>query len=206
MDPQWSETCWSTFKYFIILIVSTYYILCISWVIKCLIIIYARCRHEDRCSVIVPRLLFWNLPSIMAGEKCRLLNFGVLFQNIRNYDARDVNSKSQPRLLLLLLQVSLPYLVNMWLPHSSQIVFPGFCFWISLWKLHVLKIGTLKKMFVFLWCFVLFLLSASLFLFLCASFLLSRLIMVMIYFLSSVAKMKVLFSFKTCLFPSPLYC
>jgi len=27
--------CWSTFKYFIILIVSTYYILYISWIIKC---------------------------------------------------------------------------------------------------------------------------------------------------------------------------
>ena len=37
MDPLWSETCWSTFKYFIILIVSTYYILCICWVINCLI-------------------------------------------------------------------------------------------------------------------------------------------------------------------------
>jgi hypothetical protein len=33
MDPMWSETCWGTFKYFIILIVSTYYILCISWII-----------------------------------------------------------------------------------------------------------------------------------------------------------------------------
>ena len=30
MDPLWSETCWSTFKYFIILIVFTFYILCIS--------------------------------------------------------------------------------------------------------------------------------------------------------------------------------
>jgi len=40
MDPLWFETCWSTFKYFIILIVSTYYILCISWIIKCLI-----CSH-----------------------------------------------------------------------------------------------------------------------------------------------------------------
>jgi hypothetical protein len=30
------QSCWSTFKYFIILIVSTYYILCISWIIKCL--------------------------------------------------------------------------------------------------------------------------------------------------------------------------
>jgi len=28
--------CWGTFKYFIILIVSTYYILCISWILKCL--------------------------------------------------------------------------------------------------------------------------------------------------------------------------
>ena len=26
-----------------------YYILCISWIIKCLIIIDARCRHEDDC-------------------------------------------------------------------------------------------------------------------------------------------------------------
>jgi len=37
MDPLWSETCWSTFKYFRILFVSTYYILFISWIIKCLI-------------------------------------------------------------------------------------------------------------------------------------------------------------------------
>ena len=34
--PVWSETCWSTFKYFIILILSINYILCISWIIKCL--------------------------------------------------------------------------------------------------------------------------------------------------------------------------
>jgi len=38
MDRLWSETCWNTFKYFIILIVSTYYILCISWIIKCLML------------------------------------------------------------------------------------------------------------------------------------------------------------------------
>ena len=30
-----------------ILIISTYYILCISWIIKCLILIDARCKHED---------------------------------------------------------------------------------------------------------------------------------------------------------------
>ena len=34
MDPLWSETCWSNFKYFIIiLIVSTN--VCICWIIKC---------------------------------------------------------------------------------------------------------------------------------------------------------------------------
>jgi len=38
MDPLWSETCWSALKYIIILIVSTYYILCISWIIKCKIL------------------------------------------------------------------------------------------------------------------------------------------------------------------------
>jgi len=36
MEPLWAETCWSTFKYFIILVVSTYYVLCISWIINCL--------------------------------------------------------------------------------------------------------------------------------------------------------------------------
>jgi len=40
MDPLWPETCWNTFKYFIISIVSTYYILCISWTVKCLILIF----------------------------------------------------------------------------------------------------------------------------------------------------------------------
>jgi len=51
MDPLWSETCWSTFKYFIILIVSTYYILCLSWIMKCLIINDARCKHEEKVTI-----------------------------------------------------------------------------------------------------------------------------------------------------------
>ena len=66
MGPLCSETCWSSFKYFIILIVSTYYILCISWKIKCLIIIDARCKHEDnKCTIIDQQfilLLFITLP------------------------------------------------------------------------------------------------------------------------------------------------
>ena len=58
MDPLWSETCWRTFKYFIILIVSKYYILYISGIIKCLIIIDARCKHEDyKKSSLIERLL-----------------------------------------------------------------------------------------------------------------------------------------------------
>jgi len=55
MDPLWSETCWSTFKYFIIVTVSTYYILCISWVIKCLITLAlhfsTRKSWSCRCSI-----------------------------------------------------------------------------------------------------------------------------------------------------------
>jgi len=42
----------STFKYFIILIVSMNYILCISWIIECLIVIDARCKHEDNVILI----------------------------------------------------------------------------------------------------------------------------------------------------------
>jgi len=74
MDPLWSETCRSTFKYFIILIVSTYYILFISWIIKCLFIIDARCRHGDSFLV----LCLWRnmhnnqLPSLPKASVCRL--------------------------------------------------------------------------------------------------------------------------------------
>jgi len=47
MDPLRSEICWSNFKYFIILIVSTYCILCIGWIIQRLNVIDARRKHED---------------------------------------------------------------------------------------------------------------------------------------------------------------
>jgi len=49
MDPLWSEIYWSTFKYRIILIVSLNYILCTSWIIKCLLVNDARCKLEDIC-------------------------------------------------------------------------------------------------------------------------------------------------------------
>ena len=50
--------CWSTFKCFIILIVSTNYILCISWIIKCLIVTDARCKHEDCIATCIRIALF----------------------------------------------------------------------------------------------------------------------------------------------------
>ena len=51
MDVVGAMACWSTFKYFIILTVSTHYIFCISWKIECLIIIDERRKHEDRHTV-----------------------------------------------------------------------------------------------------------------------------------------------------------
>ena len=61
MDLLWSETFWSTFKYFIILIVSTYYILCISWILKCLITCpMFKSRHWTRDRYF---LLYRRIPS-----------------------------------------------------------------------------------------------------------------------------------------------
>jgi len=102
MAPLWSKTRWSTFKYFIILIVFTY-ISCISWIIKCLtlylltwriwwapnnaskgqmgfnlvfkvlIIIDAWCKHAD-CKIFIMKLIFPNtfLVCINWGITCRL--------------------------------------------------------------------------------------------------------------------------------------
>ena len=53
MVPPLSETCWGTIKYFLILIVSTCYILCISWIITCLIVIDTRCKHEDCLTIFI---------------------------------------------------------------------------------------------------------------------------------------------------------
>ena len=86
MDPLWSETCRSTFKYFIILIVSTYYILCISWIIKCLIIIDARCKHED--SFVTSVCLYVN--SAPTGRLFIKLYVRVFFGNLsRKFDFRQ---------------------------------------------------------------------------------------------------------------------
>ena len=79
MDPLWSETYWSTFKYFIILIVPTYYILCISWIIKCWIIL--RCEvpvylalwgTRLSCSVRYPFILRCDVPVYLALWGTRL--------------------------------------------------------------------------------------------------------------------------------------
>ena len=50
MDRLWSETCWTTFKYFFNFNCIYILCICISWLIKYLIIIDARCKHEDNKS------------------------------------------------------------------------------------------------------------------------------------------------------------
>jgi len=52
--------------------VSTYYILCISWIIKCLIIIDARCKHEGPDYLLGPlSLLFIGAVVLYPGVKWR---------------------------------------------------------------------------------------------------------------------------------------
>jgi len=80
MDPLWYETCWSTFKYFIILIVSTYYILCISWVTKCLNSIDARCKHEDSCLHIEMYTLKISFLYSVSRDTQRHVCCGLVFQ------------------------------------------------------------------------------------------------------------------------------
>ena len=41
------------------LILSTYYLLCINWLIKCLIIIDARCKYEDSSLYVIAQQSFW---------------------------------------------------------------------------------------------------------------------------------------------------
>jgi hypothetical protein len=74
MDPFWSETCWSTFKYFIILIVRTHYILCISWIIKCLI--HKENVKEQADSINTPvtiiTVLLWDKTSLSQDDSTNL--------------------------------------------------------------------------------------------------------------------------------------
>ena len=71
MDPLWSETCWSTFKYFIILIVSTYYILCISWLIKSSIKLHVTLLNKYFLAHLVSKkhLLVSSCPSVLASVR-----------------------------------------------------------------------------------------------------------------------------------------
>ena len=85
-DPS----CLSTFKYFIILILSTYYILCISWIIKCLIIIDARCKHED--------LRAMNLSSSLSSEfTVSSAHFWAIMQRIEVISYRSFGTNSRSR-------------------------------------------------------------------------------------------------------------
>ena len=102
MDPLWSEICWSTFKYFIILIVSIYYILCISWIIKCLNVINAGCKHEDAglpVGVQQPNkkaywsawLLRWNHDNSLKHWKLFTQRHSTTFQKTWIFSFPDLN-------------------------------------------------------------------------------------------------------------------
>jgi len=89
MDPLWPETCWRTLKYLINVIVSTYYILCISWIIKCLVIIDARCRHEELRNYWPPdlRMLHFGEGRIHNETRQSLWTFTLLnMQSLRTTD------------------------------------------------------------------------------------------------------------------------
>jgi len=105
MDPLWSETCWCTFKYFIILIVSTYYTLCISWIIKCLSLtsisaqLHVTCRRSNQNAHHRPRQHYsikpYHEPVHDTDENCCLLNRGkVQFQRQVTTNRRDLYSHS----------------------------------------------------------------------------------------------------------------
>jgi len=58
MDPLWSETCWSNFKYFIIILtVSTNYIFVHLLHNSVLIVIDARYKHEERSKIVYGNLI-----------------------------------------------------------------------------------------------------------------------------------------------------
>ena len=67
-----TRTLESTFKYFIILIVSTYYILCISWIIKCLI-------TDNIAMFYLHRRLSNHWNTILTFELLEYLLFSALF-------------------------------------------------------------------------------------------------------------------------------
>jgi hypothetical protein len=71
MDPLWCETCWSGFKYFIILIVSTYYILCIGWIINCLNKLELTHFCIDLAIQLLPSAVPLYLTSTLAINICR---------------------------------------------------------------------------------------------------------------------------------------
>jgi len=92
MDPLWSETCWSTFKYFIILVVSTYYTLCISWIIKCLInTVFTSVIH----ALFLTKILYLNLGCVIYVRKRFYVNKSGYTGNFFKYCIKSVNYASK---------------------------------------------------------------------------------------------------------------
>jgi len=75
----------------IILILSTCYILCSSWIVGCLIIIDARCKHEDwRCNY------FWLLISKSTTPACSSIGWQYLKLSVQ-LCASDDGRKNRPK-------------------------------------------------------------------------------------------------------------
>ena len=77
-----SETCWSTFKYFIILIVSTYYIFYISWKIKCLIVVFSVVTLRSKVSEGYTAYIF-RMPTVFS-ETSGKINCTARFKEIKD--------------------------------------------------------------------------------------------------------------------------
>jgi len=123
MDPLWSENCWNTFKYFIIFILSKYYILCISWIMNCSIIIDARCKHEDAkwtCRIINDLLCVasrWTIINITShidhvykncetGSACWRLNKNIT--NVQHVMSIIIKHDLKPQTLFQSILYSVP--------------------------------------------------------------------------------------------------
>jgi len=78
MDPLWSETRWSALKYFIILIVSTYYILCISWIIKCLSLTHGANMKIYFCVWLKPETKLFSFSIILYFNCFIFVGFWIL--------------------------------------------------------------------------------------------------------------------------------
>jgi len=150
MDPLWSETCWSTFKYFIILIVSINHILCISWIVKILIVTDARCKYEDN-SKVISNVIDCAVKRAVAIQNvcCQLMSFAKVKRQIKIVSLEE-NANEQvkwpDRCVSSTLSDTFLLSVASFGCHKSKSQLNIFlnceiyCYWYSFQQLHVLRI------------------------------------------------------------------